>query len=850
MNLQPVAVLSRLQISLSTGLLGAVVLVVILFALRDCTYASILPILVTTFTFSVLDRMPIHLDPHGELYVTTVIAIPTLVLFGWQPALIGAAIGMTAGLLNQPGRHVIVQNIERLASLIVAASVAAAFQASGLKDEVAAVVAAGLGYTIIRTLLVSSRMHSEEAISWGRAVGFLVDSTFFHLGVFTAVAAVAVWAVSNDPSTTTRLIVPVLASAVTLQLYLPRILRGQEQRRVLSAVSVLAAAVDAKDPYTADHSAEVADLSRRIARILNLDEPEVHRVYLAGLLHDIGKTIVPPEILLKPGKLTSEEWKVMRSHVEAGVRIVESIGGLAGVAPIVAANHEQLDGRGYPLGLKGEDIPLGSRINIVVDAYNALTTNRPYREARSSEAALEELERNSGTQFDPRVISALRAALTFPQQRSEPKGQPTWLALLRQPAFGLLWFGELVSFIGDNIFFVALTLWVLKLTGSATILATALIAATVGQGLLGLFAGAATDRIDRRGVIIASDVGRALLVAALPFILLHSIPGGLILLALVNVGTVFFRTGVFALIPSIVAHEDLLTANALFQTTQRIGEMVGSILGGVIVVTLGYHMVFYLDALSFLVSAACVASMPVLWRAGLDAGPQKRIAADIGEGLRYIWRTPIHRVLALLIIPGYLTLAFDALQTPMVVGTAGLSAIAYGVINSFIGVGKFLSAIVLSGTGRHWVTVQFTVVMFVLTAIATELFGSTRHYAVLIIAAILFGAGNVATNIANATLSMANAPPGIIGRLMASRQVFVAAVTAVGMLVFGRIADVAGPPIALVTLGFVSGVGVLIVWLWAGRLIGRPLEVRAPSARASTLLALLLILLMLSMIIL
>jgi len=832
MNRESVTVSRGPRVSSATGLLVAIVVVVILVAIRDWTYANVLPIIVTALIVSVLDRFPIYLDPHGELRLTTVIAIPTLVLFGWQSAMVGTAIGLATGFLSQPARNTLTQGAERLASLIVAAAFAAALRVSGPNTEVAAVVVAGLGYTITRTLLISSRMHAEEAIAWSRAVRFLVDSTFFHLGVFTAVATVAVWAVGNDLSTTSRLIVPMLASAVTLQLYLPRILRGQEQRRVLSAVSVLAAAVDAKDPYTADHSAEVAQLSRLVARILNLDEPEVHRIYLASLLHDVGKTVVPPGILLKPGKLTEEEWLVMRSHVDAGVRIVESIGGLAGVAPIVAASHEQLDGRGYPLGLKGADIPLGSRINLVVDAYNALTTNRPYRAARSSKAAFEELAKNAGTQFDPRVISALRIALGFPLSRVEPKESSTWVTLLRQPAFGLLWFGELISFIGDNIFFVALTLWVLKLTGSATILATSLIAATVGQGLLGFFAGAVTDRTDRRGVIIAADLGRALLVAVIPFVLPHSIPGGLILLVLVNIGTVFFRTGVFALIPSIVSREELLTANALFQTTQRIGEIVGSVLGGVIVVTLGYQMVFYLDALSFLVSAICVSAMPVLWRAGLETGPRHRISADIGEGLKYIWHTPIHRVLALLILPGYLTLAFDALQTPMVIGTAGLSAVAYGIINSSIGAGKLLSAIVLSGVGKRWVSVSFTVAMFILTAIATQLFGATRYYPVLIATAFLFGMGNVASNIANATLSMANASTGIVGRLMASRQVFVAASTAIGMLVFGRIADIASPPVALATLGFVSGVGVLMVWMWTGRQLAHPVEARAPSGAA------------------
>src|SRR5262249_5591213 len=170
------------------------------------------------------------------------------------------------------------------------------------------------------------------------------------------------------------------------------------------------------------------------------------------------------------------ERQIMQSHVEAGVRIVESITELSSVAPLVAASHERLDGRGYPLGLKGSQIPIGSRINLVVDAYNALTTNRPYRPARSREDALSELEANAGTQSDPQVVRALRTALEQPQALPSAPS-PGWIKLLRRPAFALLWAGELVSFIGDNIFFVAITLWVLKLTGSATALAASLIAA-------------------------------------------------------------------------------------------------------------------------------------------------------------------------------------------------------------------------------------------------------------------------------------------------------------------------------------------------------------------------------------
>lgn len=829
MSAQVEASSERQSLGLAPTILASIVAVALALTLREWTTIQGLALLVSALTIAALDPFPIFLDPSGELRLTTVIIIPTLVLFGWPTALLGAAAGMAVALFYRPLATVAISATERLAGIIVAAAVASWAPSLGPSAAVSSVILAGLAFTAFRTLTVSERMHRQESIAWRRALRFVSAATFFHSGVFTLVAAIVVWTVTNDPSTSNRLLVPMLAAAVTLQLYLPRILRGREQRRVLAAVSVLAAAVDAKDPYTADHSAEVADLSRRIGRILNLEEPDVQRIYLAALLHDVGKMVVPPEILLKPGKLTDEEWKVMQSHVEAGVRIVESISGLSGVAPIVAASHERIDGHGYPLGLKGSEIPIGSRINLVVDAYNALTTNRPYRPARSPQAALSELEANSGTQFDPQIISAFRRALGHPHD-VESTLSPSWIMLLSRPEFALLWIGELVSFIGDNIFFVAITLWVLKLTGSATILAASLVAATVGQGLLGLFAGALTDRADRRSIIIASDLARALVLFAIPFVLTRSIPAGLVLLVILNVGTVFFKTGVLALIPAVVSNEELLTANALFQTTQRIAEIFGSVLGGIIVLRLGYDKALYLDAVTFFFSAACVALMPVVWRVGLESTPRKRIMVEIADGLRFIWHTPVHRILALLIIPGYLTLAFDALQSPMVIQTAGLSAVAYGAINSSIGAGKLLSAIVLAGTGKQWVSVAFVVTMFAVTALATGLFGASTNYGVLLTAAFLFGLGNVATNIANATLSMANASMGIVGRLMASRQVFAAFTTTVGMLVFGRMADIAGPPAALVTLGFVSGIGVLIVWLLTGRQLLETVKVHVPSS--------------------
>jgi diguanylate cyclase (GGDEF)-like protein/putative nucleotidyltransferase with HDIG domain len=173
------------------------------------------------------------------------------------------------------------------------------------------------------------------------------------------------------------------------------------------AVEALAVALLERDRYTGEHSEAVIEMSGAVARNLGLNAPDVARIRSAALLHDIGKVAIPDEILHKPGPLTTDEWKLMREHPVIGERILRVLPGLGSVARIVRHEHERWDGGGYPDGLAGEQIPLGSRIIIAADTYHAITSDRPYRAAKSHEAAIEELTRCAGSQFDPRVTAAL-----------------------------------------------------------------------------------------------------------------------------------------------------------------------------------------------------------------------------------------------------------------------------------------------------------------------------------------------------------------------------------------------------------------------------------------------------------
>jgi diguanylate cyclase (GGDEF)-like protein len=178
-----------------------------------------------------------------------------------------------------------------------------------------------------------------------------------------------------------------------------------------AVVEALASALLERDRYTGEHSESVVDMARTVASNLGLDAVEIERIAAAGLLHDIGKVAIPDRILHKPGGLDAEEWDLMREHPVIGERILRAIPGMGAVARIVRHEHERFDGSGYPDGLSGEDIPIGSRIILACDTYHAMTSDRPYRARLAHGEAIAELARCAGTQFDPRVTEALIGCL-------------------------------------------------------------------------------------------------------------------------------------------------------------------------------------------------------------------------------------------------------------------------------------------------------------------------------------------------------------------------------------------------------------------------------------------------------
>ena len=170
------------------------------------------------------------------------------------------------------------------------------------------------------------------------------------------------------------------------------------------SVRALVGAIELRDPYTIGHSIQVADLSLIIGRELEFSERELNLIEFAGLLHDIGKIVVPEAILQKNGKLTNEEWKIIKMHAIHSAKIIEPVRNLRTVRTWILHHHEKWDGSGYPEGRKAEQIPLQSRILAVCDAYSAMTGDRPYRNALSEEEARDEITRVAGKQLDPKIV--------------------------------------------------------------------------------------------------------------------------------------------------------------------------------------------------------------------------------------------------------------------------------------------------------------------------------------------------------------------------------------------------------------------------------------------------------------
>jgi putative nucleotidyltransferase with HDIG domain len=186
----------------------------------------------------------------------------------------------------------------------------------------------------------------------------------------------------------------------------------RNRQNTIEAVYALAHTVGAKNAYTEQHSEEMVKLSTELSRKLNLSDQEIEDIKHGAMLHDIGKLGISEKILLKRGKLTNKEFGIIKKHPQIGADIIRPVHFLKDVVPIILHHHERYDGYGYGAKLKGEEIPIGARIVAVVDVYQALVSNRPYRKAYSKREALKIIKDESGTHFDPKIVTAFMEIVT------------------------------------------------------------------------------------------------------------------------------------------------------------------------------------------------------------------------------------------------------------------------------------------------------------------------------------------------------------------------------------------------------------------------------------------------------
>src|SRR6266540_3884666 len=286
-------------------------------------------------------------------------------------------------------------------------------------------VGAATSYFLINTAMVATAiaLSTRQNIVHVWNQNFLWTASSYFVGA--GVSAVAVWLFS---AVSFRWILPLAAAPLYLtyrsyRVYLGRI--DDEQRHVremadlhLATIEALALAIDAKDQTSQSHIRRVQLYAAALARALGMSENEIQGVKTAALLHDIGKLAVPEHILSKPGPLTPEEFQKIRAHPKVGADIISAVPFPYPVSPLILSHHERWDGKGYPSGLKGEEIPLGARILSVVDYFDALMAERPYHKAMTSDAAIGLLQQEAGKGLDPQVVSMFTELLPTLQQEA------------------------------------------------------------------------------------------------------------------------------------------------------------------------------------------------------------------------------------------------------------------------------------------------------------------------------------------------------------------------------------------------------------------------------------------------
>lgn len=567
--------------------------------------------------------------------------------------------------------------------------------------------------------------------------------------------------------------------------------------------------VDKRDGQTHGHSQRVGEMSEGVARALHMSDEQCNTIRTAGILHDLGKIAIPDSILLKPGKLTPEEYEVIKTHPTEGAQILAEHPEQKGVAEIVMHHHERWDGKGYPDGLSGDDIPIGSRIVNACDAFDTITQARVFRPTVKTPAeAIAELHDLAGTWYDPQVIRAMEVIVAERWGIEIPKGPPlaptppkqTYRDVLRIPTFRLLWFGQAVSYFGDWMNTAGLAIMLFVVTGSASVVALGLISKALPTIIFGLIAGPIVDRFNRQRIMVMADVIRAVLTITIPFFALTWLPGVFVVVFCVATASAFFNPAKQALLPSLVPPKFLVRANGVMFSTEKGMELIGYSVAGFIAAAVSWIPLFFVDAATYLVSAVTLLGVPDI-RDKTSRG-RLTVLKDIREGAVFVLK---NRVLGTTMTVAAMAALFGGMTFPILVvlayGALRGGALGYGFLEASLGAGVIVGALLAPRLVSRYRAGTLIIVGVAGIGVAYALIGLTQRLWLAIALIFAQGVANMIYYVPLVSVTQREAPDNVRGRVMSTRFLMVQLGLLIGMLIGGPLAERVGAAAVFTTAG-------------------------------------------------
>lgn len=389
------------------ALLASVGLIIIAYAvsIMDWSQVSWFPILVFLLLIILADSFPVTLPRGGSVTVSFAVNAASILLF--QPLVVIAITIFRDLFMLFKGKNTIKHlfNISQITVSIGSAALiyryltpaAADFNISHIPAFIASMVVIFILNPTFVTIILALVEGEKPYAVWLVNIKW---STLTFLSMAPLGALIAVIYINIDFWGLVIFLLPLILARHSFQSYM------NIRQTFLDTIKSLSLAIDAKDPYTRGHSSRVADYVVSLAHELKWPEDKIEFLQYIALIHDVGKVTVPEDILKKEGLLSQDEYSVMKTHSAAGADVIRDVNYFAAGSNIIRHHHERWDGKGYPDQIRGVDIPEGARIMAVADAFDAMTSDRPYRNALPPSVALKELKSCAGTQFDPKVVDA------------------------------------------------------------------------------------------------------------------------------------------------------------------------------------------------------------------------------------------------------------------------------------------------------------------------------------------------------------------------------------------------------------------------------------------------------------